>query len=211
MILVLAVGTFLASGALPQLSQRMSQREIVRIGLFLEALAVGGLAWSLSLDVSTWTIAAWLFLYGFGVGFATAQLTSLLLADVPVDESGQASGLQSSVRQIGSALGVALLGGFLIAQLGRATQENLASLGLPTAASDRIVTAVRESAGIAIAGFQSDPAQAAIARAASEAMIEASRWTTGLAALALAIGLLATIALPRNAGSDRESAPDVGP
>ncbi|MEI2713763.1 MAG: MFS transporter [Nocardioides sp.] len=210
-ILVLAVGTFLASGALPQLSQRMSQREIVRIGLFLEALAVGGLAWSLSLDVSTWTIAAWLFLYGFGVGFATAQLTSLLLADVPVDESGQASGLQSSVRQIGSALGVALLGGFLIAQLGRATQENLASLGLPTAASDRIVTAVRESAGIAIAGFQSDPAQAAIARAASEAMIEASRWTTGLAALALAIGLLATIALPRNAGSDRESAPDVGP
>lgn len=31
-------------------------------------------------------------------------------------------------------------------------------------------------------------------------MIEASRWTTGLAAVALLIGLLATRALPRNAG-----------
>jgi hypothetical protein len=210
-ILVLAVGTFLASGALPQLSQRMSQREIVRIGLFLEALAVEGsrgrcrstsrpgrLRRGCSCTASAWASrprnsprCCW----------PTSPSTR---ADRPPGSSRACdrSALPSASRS--SA-------GFLIAQLGRATQENLASLGLPTAASDRIVTAVRESAGIAIAGFQSDPAQAAIARAASEAMIEASRWTTGLAALALAIGLLATIALPRNAGSDRESAPDVGP
>ncbi|XVX20571.1 hypothetical protein ACQP1U_01430 [Actinomycetota bacterium] len=87
-----------------------------------------------------------------------------------------------------------------LAQLGRATHDNLMALGMPSAASDGIVTAVRESAGIAIAGLQAQPGQAAVARAASEAMIEASRWTTGLAAVALLIGLAATIALPRNAG-----------
>ncbi len=65
---------------------------------------------TLSLDPPTWLLTTWLFVYGVGVGFATAQLTSLLLRDVPLDESGLASGLQS-VRQIGSALGVALLGG----------------------------------------------------------------------------------------------------
>lgn len=199
-ILVLAGGTFLASGVLPQLSKRVSQRTIVRTGLLLEAVAVGGLALSLSLSISTWVIAAWLFVYGFGVGFATAQLTSLLLADVPVEESGQASGLQSSVRQLGSALGVALLGGFLIAQLGRAATDKISALGLPAATTDGIVTGIRESAGIAIAGLQAQPGQAAVAHAAAEAMIEASRWTTGLAALALLIGLLATLALPRSAG-----------
>jgi EmrB/QacA subfamily drug resistance transporter len=209
-ILVLALGTFLASGVLPQLSQRVSQREIVRTGLLLEAVAIGGLALSLSLDVATWVIALWLFIYGFGVGFATAQLTSLLLADVPVDESGQASGLQSSVRQLGSALGVALLGGFLIAQLGRATRDNLAALGMPSQASEGIVAAVRESAGIAIAGLQAQPGQAAVARAAGEAMIEASRWTTGLAAVALLLGLAATIALPRNAGAAAGAEPTAG-
>ena len=206
-ILVLALGTFLASGVLPQLSKRVAQREIVRLGLALEAIAIGGLALSLSLTVPTWLIALWLFVYGFGVGFATAQLTSLLLADVPVEESGQASGLQSSVRQLGSALGVALLGGFLLAQLGRATRDNLAALGMPSEASEGIVTAVRESAGIAIAGLQAQPGGAAVARAAGEAMIEASRWTTGLAALALVGGLAATIALSRTPSPSRSPSP----
>lgn len=199
-ILVLALGTFLASGALPQLSRRVSQRGVVRLGLLLEAIAVGGLALTLSMSVATWVIAIWLFLYGVGVGFATAQLTSLLLVDVPVDESGTASGLQSSVRQLGSALGVALLGGFLVAQLARATRDNVAALGLPSQAVDGVVTAVKESAGIAIAGLQAQPGQHAVAQAAGEAMIHASRLTTGLAALALVIGLVATLALPKQAG-----------
>lgn len=209
-ILVLALGTFLASGALPQLSKRMHQRTIVRLGLLLETIAIGGLALSISLTVATWVIAVWLFVYGFGVGFATAQLTSLLLADVPVEESGQASGLQSTARQLGSALGVALLGGFLIAQLGRATRENLTSLALPGEAIDGITTAVRESAGIAIAGLQAQPGQAAVAQAAGEAMIAASRLTTGLAAVALIVGLLATLALPRDgaAGSTDSAVPE---
>lgn len=209
-ILVLALGTFLASGALPQLSKRMHQRTIVRLGLLLEAVAIGGLAISLSLTVATWVIAGWLFVYGFGVGFATAQLTSLLLADVPVEESGQASGLQSSARQLGSALGVALLGGFLIAQLGRATRDNLAALGLPAEAVEGVTASVRESAGIAIAALQAQPDQAAIAQAAGEAMIAASRLTTGLAAAALVVGLLATLALPRD-GAASAATDDVVP
>ncbi len=60
---------------------------------------------------------------------------------------------------------------------------------------------MRESAGIAIAGFQADPAQAAFAQAAGEAMITASQLTTGLAAVALFIGLIATLALPKDAAA----------
>ena len=204
-ILVLAVGTFLASGVLPQLSQHMSQRSVVRTGLLLEALAVGGLAVSLSLTTPTWLIAMWLFVYGFGVGFATAQLTSLLLADVPVDESGQASGLQSTARQIGSALGVALLGGFLISQLARATRANLLALGLPSQAVAGVTAAVKGSAGVAIAGLQAQPGQQAVAQAAGQAMVHASRLTTGLAACALLVGLAATLALPK--GTDPHARP----
>ena len=199
-ILALAVGTFLISGTLPQLSRRISQRTIVRIGLALEAVAVGGLALTLSLTVPTWLIAVWLFTYGVGVGMATAQLTSLLLADVPVNESGQASGLQSALRQLGSALGVALLGGVLVADLAAQTRERLNTIGMPGAAAEQLTAAVKDSAGSAIAGLQAQPGAEAAARAASEAMIHASQLTTGLAALALLIGLLATLALPKSAG-----------
>lgn len=196
-ILVLALGTFVSSGVMPQLSKHLAPRTVVQIGLVLEALAVAGLALTLRLTVPTWKIAAWLFLYGAGVGMATAQLTSLLLADVPVDESGQASGLQSSVRQLGSALGVALLGGLLVTTLGSRTRDALVGLGMPGGAVDQIAAAVKDSAGIAIAGLQARPGGAAVAEAAGQAMIDASRLTTAVAAVALLVGVLATLALPK--------------
>jgi len=200
-IVALALGTFFVSGMLPQLSTRMSQRSIVQTGLLLEALGVGGIALALSLTIHTWVIAALLFVYGAGVGMATAQLTSLLLVDVPPDESGQASGLQSSIRQLGSALGVAALGGLLVSQLASATRTNLAALHLPSATVEGIVSGVKDSAGIAIAGLQAQPGGQAVARAASEAMIHASRMATGAASVALLVGLAATFALPKRPAS----------
>ncbi|HYN68528.1 MAG TPA: MFS transporter [Ornithinibacter sp.] len=198
-IVALAAGTFLISGMLPRISRFVPQRTVVQVGLGLEAIAVGALALAISMDVATWQLCACLFVYGVGVGMATAQLTSLLLHDVPVEESGQASGLQSSVRQLGSALGVAVLGGILIGSLGRNTEANLAALALPATVVDQVTTAVSASAGTAIAGLQAQPAAAAIAEAAGDAMITASRLTTGLASLALVVGLLATFRLPRSA------------
>ncbi len=198
-IVALALGTFMISGTLPQLSGRMSQRAIVQTGLALEALAIAGLALTLSTAISTWTLCALLFTYGLGVGMATAQLTSLLLSDVPRNQSGQASGIQSAIRQLGSALGVALLGGLLINRLTSATSHNLAALHLPGTAAARITAAVRDSAGIAIAGLQAQPAAQAAAHAAADAMVAASRTTLWAAAAALALGLILTLALPRSA------------
>ncbi len=206
-ILVLALGTFLVSGALPRLSQRLPRRTIVQLGLALEAVAVGGIALTLSVGVATWLLCAWLFLYGVGVGMATAQLTSLLLTDVPVDESGQASGLQSTVRQLGSALGVAVLGGLLISTLGRSTRSNLEALSLPSSVVDKVTAAVSDSAGTAIAALQAQPSASAVATAATDAMVHASRLTTGFAAVALVVGLLATFRLPREVDADADAGP----
>ncbi|WP_395693635.1 MFS transporter [Nocardioides sp.] len=204
----LALGTFVVSGMLPQISKRLSQRSVVQTGLALEALAVGGLGLVLSMTISTWVLCVFLFVYGVGVGMATAQLTSLILSDVPRDESGQASGVQSSIRQLGSALGVALLGGLLISRLGAATRDNLTALGLPARAVDGVTSAVTDSAGIAIAGLQAHPATQSVAQAASDAMVHASQVTLWLAAAALLVGLLATVALPRTAAGADDPVPD---
>lgn len=130
LILALAMGTFLISGGTPQLSARMGGRAVVRLGLALEAIAILGMSISFSLTVSSAVIAAWLFLYGAGVGLATAQLTSVIMADVPVAQSGQASGLQSTFRQLGSSLGVALLGALFFTTLGSTQIQGADILGL---------------------------------------------------------------------------------
>ncbi len=197
LILFLALGTFLSSGMTPQLTRRYGGRAVVRIGLGVEAVTVAGLALSLSADISSATIAAWLFGYGIGVGMATAQLTSVILIDVPVTESGQASGAQSTFRQLGSALGVAVLGTLLFSTLATQTQAGLEDAGLPPAAVEQTTAAVKSSAGAAIIALQADPSTRAAGDVAAAAMIDASKTVTLAAAGIIAVGLAATLALPR--------------
>lgn len=197
LIVSLAVGTFLVSGATPQLTTRYGGRAVVRAGLAVEAAPVAGLAVTLSEDVSGWAIAGWLFAYGAGVGMATAQLTSVILAEIPVAESGQASGLQSTFRQLGSALGVAIRGTLLLTTLGNATETQLTDAGTPPRAAQATADAVTTTAGAVIPSLQAHPATQAAGDAAAAAMIPASKVTTGVAAGVIVLGLLATLALPR--------------
>jgi len=141
LILALAMGTFLISGGTPQLSARMGGRAVVRLGLALEAIAILGMSFSFSLTVPSIVIAAWLFLYGAGVGLATAQLTSVILAEVPVEQSGQASGLQSTFRQLGSSLGVAILGALFFTVLGSTRIQGADISGLLDAAKTTTLVA----------------------------------------------------------------------
>ncbi len=193
----LAVGAFLVSGATHALTQRLGQRTVVRIGLALETVAVLGLGLMLSLSITATTIALWLFVYGLGVGMATAQLSSVILSEVPPRQGGQASGLQSTLRQLGSALGIAVLGTLLVTSLGTGVEDRLAQTSLPAAVRAQVVEVVRGSAGAAIPALDANPATAAAAAEARAAMVEASRHTALFASGALALGLLATLALPR--------------
>src|SRR5262249_27661509 len=54
-----------------------------------------------------------LALYGTGIGFAGAQLTNVVLWQIPKESSGVASGANTTVRQVGMALGVAMIGALL--------------------------------------------------------------------------------------------------
>ena len=95
---------------------------VVRFGLVLQVIALIGIAFHYSADASGLGFIPWLLLFGLGVGLTNAQLLNLVLADVPVAQSGQASGTQSTSRQIGIAMGVAVLGAVLWGSLGAELQ-----------------------------------------------------------------------------------------
>jgi hypothetical protein len=94
------------------------------------------------------------------VGFATAQLTSIVLGDVPPAESGLASGTNSTMRQVGSAMGIAILGTVLAVGLstGVRTQLQEHAAQLPPAVQEGFAVAIEDSAGQAITAFRGDPA-----------------------------------------------------
>lgn len=209
MLATLAIGAFLAGPTSAQMAQRRSPRFVARLGMGLEAIAILGLGLTLSTTVSSWVIAFWLVVYGVGVGYASAQLTSLILADVPRRQSGQASGTQSTARQIGSALGTAVLGTVLFVTLSAQTETNLAAVpGLDDTQRQQIADVVEQSAGTAIPGLAEQPGGEAVASAAGEAFATAISLTAYTAAGFVFLGLLATLGLPASGARREDDEPD---
>jgi EmrB/QacA subfamily drug resistance transporter len=205
----LALGSFMAGPTAASLAARRSQRFVARLGLALEIVAIAGIGVTISTTVSWWMLSFWLIIYGVGVGYASAQLTGLILADVPVRQSGQASGTQSTARQVGSALGTAVLGTILFVSLASSTDANLATVpGLTAEQRQQISTAVEESAGTIIPGLAQQPGGEAVATAAGEAFASAIRVTSFAAVGFVTLGLLATLKLPPEGARRRDDDED---
>jgi Na+/melibiose symporter-like transporter len=210
LLAALAVGAFIAGPTAATLAMRRSQRFVAQLGLALEIVGIVGLGLTISTSVSGWVIAFWLVIYGVGVGYASAQLTGLILADVPVRKSGQASGTQSTARQLGSALGTAILGTVLFLSLAKLTFNNLASVpGLSDGQRQQIADLVEQTAGTIIPSLAQKPGGAAIAEAAGEAFASAVKLASFTAAAFVFLGLLATLRLPADIKRPAEMASDV--
>ena len=143
----------------------------MRAGIVAEIVGIAALGLVISPTTPWYAVVPCLFVYGFGVGLATAQLTGVVLVDVPVQRSGEGSGLQSTSRQIGSALGIAILGTVLFTTAAVSLDNSLDDLGVPEAARTGIVNAVVDSAGGAIPGLSTDPRTAAAAPVAAAGLL----------------------------------------
>ena len=202
-ILWLAAGASLASAIGGALSGKLPPARAVQIGVGLELIGVLGVALFSSTEAGWITLAPLLFLYGIGIGLATAQLTGVIMVDVPMTSTGQASGSQSTVRQVGSALGVAVLGTLLFTGTQSSLEQRLSDLEVPTAQSVVLVDVVVDSAGSAIPGLtdglvaQQVPQSLAedITLAAGEAFTDGAKLAAWSAAGFLLLGFASTFYL----------------
>ena len=197
-LLALAIGSFAASGMGAPLSQRFGPVRVLQLGMALEAIGIVALGFMMSTTITGWQMAPWLFLYGMGVGFATAQLTGVVLSEVPVAESGQASAVQSTSRQVGAAIGTAIIGATLILGLGGVAGQ-LEDRGVPAAEAAQVSDAVQSSAGQAIPALAKLPNGDVLVEGASAAFAESIKLVAWVAGAFVLFGLATSFALPKNA------------
>ena len=209
-VLPIAVGSFVAGPAAFGLAQRMGAGRVVSVGLALEAVAIAVVGLLLAPDLDPLVLALPMLVYGIGVGLAIAQLTSVILVDVPRSASGQASGMSSMIGQLGSALGVALLGTILAVGLGDGTEARLDTAGLPPEVARDIAAAVSESAGLVIAELAADPGSAAVMQMAEAAFVDSARLAAWVAAAFVSLGFVVSLRLP-NTVADEDPKADIEP
>ncbi len=93
-----------------RLTRRINTVHLVRIGLMLQAAALAYISTALSTHTTFLRLLPGLAFYGVGGGFSMSQLTNVVLSEIPAGKAGVASGTNTTVRQVGTALGIAVIG-----------------------------------------------------------------------------------------------------
>jgi hypothetical protein len=146
-------------------------------------------------------------LFGFGVGFASSQLTNVILSDIAPDKAGVASGANSTVRQVGGALGVAIVGSVFTTLTVRRAVDALHATDLPARLRDTVISGVRAQ-GASFPVPRGTPAAdaAAIQDALAHAITDAVRPAMLIAAGSVLVGALVSLLLPRRTAAERAGA-----
>lgn len=205
----MALGAFVSGASARHVAARLGAPQVVVLGLSLEVIGVLAVAWIATAGVSPWALGGVLIIYGAGLGFASAQLTSTTLSQVPPEQSGEGSAAQSTARQVGSALGTAVVGAALAAALSTTVPTALDPLDLPEAQVEQLTEATTDSAGSVISQGrelgEDSPYGATtpeVVDALSDGFADATRSSLVVAGVFLAIGLGGSLLVRRAARRD---------
>ncbi|GAC1596181.1 MAG: MFS transporter [Acidimicrobiales bacterium] len=134
---MLPLGLFIIMGA--QVGGRLTRvtgvTAVVRLGLCCETAGLVVIGLAIRPTITFLALLPGFVLFGLGVGFASSQLTNVVLSDIDPDKSGVASGANTTVRQLGSGLGAGIIGSILTAQTVR---HAVATVGASRQLSDRV-------------------------------------------------------------------------
>jgi len=173
--------------------ERFGSKFTIAAGLGLAAIALilmGGL----SVNTSYIDIAWRLVILAAGMGLVMAPATDSVMGSLPLAKAGVGSAVNDTTRQVGGALGVAIIGSVVSSVYGSKVGEFFAGKPVPKAGVD----AAKNSLGGAIAvsknlaGLPIPNARqlaAGLVHTANEAFVEAFRWGTRVGAVVLALGM----------------------
>ena len=139
----------------------------VLLGVAMAAAAAGLASMAHLTATSTWLVLLpGLILAGIGLGITSTGLASAALAAVEPARAGMAAGLVNTLRQVGTATGVAVLGALYASRISTATLHALAGLPAPPGAAHRLAAAVASGAGTRVAAAVPPAARSAVTHAA---------------------------------------------
>ena len=116
-MLPVSITMFISSALGSRLSKRFPIRTIVRAGLWTSFVAALVLVATIDPQLKDAGFAMSMGLLGVGMGLMASQLGNVVQSSVDASGRGEAGGLQYTGQQLGSSLGVALIGAIVLAGL----------------------------------------------------------------------------------------------
>jgi EmrB/QacA subfamily drug resistance transporter len=191
----LAIGVIVSAPISAALTGRFGAKVATAFGLFVTAGSLALLA-TVTVGSGDLLIGSVLAIAGFGLGVAMTPATDAIMGALPKEQAGVGSAVNDTTREIGGAIGVAVLGSVFSAVYSSRMTE-VANV-LPA----EIGSVVRDSIGgaLAVAGQVGGTSGEAIAAAARSAFVDGMA-TASLIGMGVAIAgaLVALVWLPARA------------
>ncbi|MBJ7458843.1 MAG: MFS transporter [Thermoleophilaceae bacterium] len=213
----MSIAMLIAAFSGPKLAIKFSPRKIVSVGLVLVILGSLILITTIDPELNDTLFAVGMAIFGAGFGLVASQLGNVIMSSVGDAERGEAGGLQGTAQNIGTSLGVALIGAMMIASLSSGfnsaaqadpslSADSQAAVAQATANGIDIVTKDQLNQAAADSGLPKEDTDKLIAYY-EDAQIQAIKESILLSALLAAMGLLIAQRLPKIPGVEL-GAPD---
>lgn len=192
---ILPVATMVIAAPLSaRFVEKIGTKIVVASGLAIVAVAMGWLA-LIDIDSGYGHVAWSLAVLGVGMGLAMAPATESIMGSLPLAKAGVGSAMNDTTRQVGGALGVAILGSVLASSYGSAMEPVLG--GLPPEAAAIAGDSIGGAIGVASQIGASGTALVSAANVAFVGGMSSAVWVA--AAVALVGAIVTAIFLPAKA------------
>jgi len=182
--------------------RRYGPKGVIAAGMGLAAVVLGAFA-LITATTPMWVVGVLFFLNGVAMANVMPPATEAIMSSLPREKAGVGSAVNNTIRQVGGALGIAVLGSVLSAAYRGSMAPHLA--GLPAGARDTARESI--SGGYAVAA-QLGAAGRGLIGYVNDAFVHAMHYAAvGSAAVAL-VGVVVVIAwVPRHSASHPAPAP----
>ncbi|WP_250304439.1 MFS transporter [Streptomyces sp. NBC_01267] len=208
LLLPLAAAQMIFSPRARLVVQRFGARAVCTAGMVLVAAGLGCFAF-FGTDTPIWAMEVVFFVMGTGMAHIMPPVTVSIMQSLPREKAGSGSAINNTFRQVGGALGVAVLGSVLSAAYRGRIEDHLDAV--PPGARKAAGESIEATLGIAA---KLGPAGKDLASQADTAFLHAMQVTAlGSAGVALLGALVVVLFLPGRpkAGTATEGAADAVP
>jgi EmrB/QacA subfamily drug resistance transporter len=188
------------------LGKHFTAKRIIQSGLVFAFTGSVVLRYLIRPAATGFSLAPGLMLFGIGMGLVMAQASNITLSAVSVEEAGEASGINNTLRQVGSSFGSAIIGAVLLTTLASSLVKGVnTSSVIPANVKPHLSQAVSaQSSSIELGGGQAKAEQAKLTpevnaemtRIAHQASTDGSRNAIMITGIFMLLALGASTFLP---------------
>ena len=186
------------------LAKKIAPKRMIQLGLIIATSAAAVLHFTITANSTAASFAPGLILFGVGMGLVMAQASNVTLSAVPVHQSGEASGVNNTLRQVGSSFGSAIIGAVLLTTVAGSLSKGITnSAVIPAQAKPAIaakaaasVSDVELSGGGQSAKSTPPAIKEEMTRIAHQASADGARMSMIYTGLFIFIGFLLSFLLP---------------